>query len=231
MKYIGEYEGREILSKKKRVKGIVCLLHGYGSDCVGMLRNFRQFSELGYDVISLNSLGHGKGHETENPNMWKESINHHRRIIENINLPIVLIGHSMGATMAINLSKCKNVFKVFSIASPYDSRMMEKPNFFQKFYELFLRSYTKRIDPQIFETEIKPILPINITLTQNEIDKLYLIHSRTDAFVPFSQFQLLKQKFRIKKSKTYISDINTHVTIKSDYAIKEWIEHRLKIKR
>ena len=107
-------------------KGVVLLFHGYNSNKSSMLNRSRVFRKLGYHCLLVDFRGHGNSEGVVTSIGYHEAEDVHTayRYIQTYhqNLPIILMGTSMGAVSILNaVSKYEMQLKKLIIECPFES--------------------------------------------------------------------------------------------------------------
>lgn len=194
-------------------KPLIYLIHGYTSRKEEIYGALKKFSEFGFDIVSCDSLGSGK--RKGNYNEFVNSLKLHSKTIKNLKRDVIVIGHSLGGVIAINLAKIKTVKKVFAISSPYNFDVISNPNFYQEILqdvkELF--DPKRKFDEELFKSQMMPIFPSENTYSKKETAKIHLIYSKHDYYIPITQFNLMKQNLNIPDERTKIIKFQNHISI------------------
>lgn len=188
----------DIHIKGDQSKPTLYILHGFSSNPQEAYIWAKVFESENYEMY----LRRARGHEGKRGKMyhWIQTIREHRTFIDTrIKRPVIVIGHSMGGTMAIPLAKSRYVKKVFAISAINNSDLFENPDLKKQF--IVWKMGVSEIWAKKF---VYPALPANITLTENQTKKLYLIHDRLDHYVPYTQFLANKTQFNIPAQRTLV---------------------------
>lgn len=206
----------------------IMLLHGFCSHKYVALNWKTPYIKKGYTIHAITFNGHGN--QRGKIYHWIQSVKKYKNYIKNLHKNIILIGHSMGATMCISLAELKNVKKVFVISGLHDNRA-----FYQPTLAHFLFSNVKKITNDIKGNKldvkelnrvmkyIEPMLPINVSLTKNQAKKIHLIHQTLDPIVPMAHFKLNKKKFHVPKSKCLVLPQVGHIFTLYNWQIHNFI--------
>ena len=144
----------------KKIKVAIGIIHGLGEHSSRYDDFAEYFCKKGYGVYSIDLRGHGKsegkrGHVNNFKNLIDDSeemfINIRK---ENLNVPMVMFGHSLGGCIALNYL-CENQSKEIDLAiisSPWLKTVLEPPKFIiyiQKILVGLFPSFTlnNRLDP------------------------------------------------------------------------------------
>ena len=114
-------------------KGTVFILHGAFADRTAQDRLAEIIHQKGYTVICCDARGHGENegriHE------WKKTVQeYNKRIKKHPSEQIIVIGHSMGGTQAISLTKNPKVSQVFSISPAHNSGPFDNMNILSRLF-------------------------------------------------------------------------------------------------
>eukprot|EP00736_Rhodelphis_marinus_P012017 Rmarinus@m.24502 len=116
---------RRWLSSEKNVRGIIFLSHGVHEHLGRYEEVARFFNEKGFHVFGHDHIGHGLSGGTRGDikhiNLLVDDVLHHSEIIKKSypNLPLFLLGHSMGAMIAILAAlKRKNLYSGCILSGP-----------------------------------------------------------------------------------------------------------------
>lgn len=137
------------------------------------------------------------------------------------NRDCILIGHSFGGLIAINLCKLNNVKMIFAISAPSNLVAID-----DNWLEFFIKPYFKIMNYADYEQEFKPLIITSNKFTQEETQKIYLIHGIDDKTVNINQFYQNKKILNIHDERTLIIEGNHHNTrIKND--VKKYIYEKI----
>lgn len=201
-------------------KPVIYILHGFGSNPRQAFLWGEYYEDRGYEVYIRRARGHGnkKGEKYH----WKQTLNDHRKFIDTkIKRDTIVIGHSMGGTLSISLSKSRYVKQVYAISAL---------NSDQPFEEKDKKRLMKKLgyNEKVARKSIEPTLPENIKLNKKQQEKIHLIHSKGDHYVSYEEFEKNKQQFNIPKKRTKTVKNYRHQLTPNDYRVKGYINKNIK---
>lgn len=199
---IREAKRFDIRHKGRRVRGyrwgnsgkMILLVHGWES----MAADFSQFIpaliDNGYQVVSFDAPGHGRSEgKRSSLILIKEVID---EMIALFGVPYAIIGHSLGGSAAAYcLSEHgpeSQVGRLVTIGSPATpGRFFESGadmlGLSQKSRDRFYQMVEDRLNISITDFNIGDFYG------KMAVDKVMIVHSRSDALIPFSEAQQLSQ--------------------------------------
>ena len=144
----------------KKIKVAIGIIHGLGEHSSRYDDFAEYFCKKGYGVYSIDLRGHGKSEgKRGHVNNFKKLIDDSEEMFinirkENLNVPMVMFGHSLGGCIALNYL-CENQSKEIDLAiisSPWLKTVLEPPKFIiyiQKILVGLFPSFTlnNRLDP------------------------------------------------------------------------------------
>ena len=144
----------------KKIKVAIGIIHGLGEHSIRYDDFAEYFCKKGYGVYSIDLRGHGKSEgKRGHVNNFKKLIDDSEEMFinirkENLNVPMVMFGHSLGGCIALNYL-CENQSKEIDLAiisSPWLKTVLEPPKFIiyiQKILVVLFPSFTlnNRLDP------------------------------------------------------------------------------------
>ncbi len=144
----------------KKIKIAIGIIHGLGEYSIRYDDFAKYFCKRGYGVYSIDLRGHGNSEgKRGHINNFKKLLNDSEEMFinirkENLDIPIVMFGHSLGGCIALNYL-CENQSNEISLAiisSPWLKTVIEPPKFIlylQKILVGFLPSLTlnNRLNP------------------------------------------------------------------------------------
>ena len=144
----------------KKIKVAIGIIHGLGEHSSRYDDFAEYFCKKGYGVYSIDLRGHGKSEgKRGHVNNFKKLIDDSEEMFinirkENLNVPMVMFGHSLGGCIALNYL-CENQSKEIDLAiisSPWLRTVLEPPKFIlyiQKILVVLFPSFTlnNRLDP------------------------------------------------------------------------------------
>jgi pimeloyl-ACP methyl ester carboxylesterase len=178
----------------------VYFLHGYHSRKKQLLPLAKQIHKLGYNVILCDARGHGQRKKESNRNDWVGSLNDIKDIILSRDNDAILIGTSMGGTMALTLGLMNpdnRVKQIFAISAGHGKD--------QSILENVFRMLHRPIPPEL--EKMKEVLPYNLeTCSEENKDKFFLIHARNDPVIPFTEFEKNESDLCLPSENTLVYD-------------------------
>ena len=144
----------------KKIKVAIGIIHGLGEHSSRYDDFAEYFCKKGYGVYSIDLRGHGKSEgKRGHVNNFKKLIDDSEEMFinirkENLNVPMVMFGHSLGGCIALNYL-CENQSKEIDLAiisSPWLKTVLEPPKFIiyiQKILVVLFPNFTlnNRLDP------------------------------------------------------------------------------------
>ena len=121
----------------KKIKLAIGIIHGLGEHSSRYDSFAKYFCKRGYGVYSIDLIGHGNSEgKRGHINNFKKLINDSEEMFinirkENLNIPMVMFGHSLGGCIALNYL-CENQSKEINLAiisSPWLKTVLEPPKF------------------------------------------------------------------------------------------------------
>jgi pimeloyl-ACP methyl ester carboxylesterase len=198
--------------RNKDSKKDVIFLHGFTSNMnqQNIIADSFAKNNPDYDIIQCDARGHG---QRKDGNMldWSGTVEDIDSIIKSRKRPTTLIGHSMGGTMALTLGlKNKNVKKVFAVSAAHGDKefIINKIEFYEHRFNV-PKEYVDKKKKLVIKS-----LPAPLEQCKKENkSKFYLIHSKQDGTVPFSEFEKNKKDLCIPEENTLIFDDKTDLKI------------------
>lgn len=214
----------------------IVVLHGLTCNKYVALEWGKYFHKRGYTVHGLTANGHGN--QPGKIYSWLPTVNKYTKYIKSLKKRVVVIGHSMGATEALGLARISNVSQVFVLSGLHDQSPFIYPNLAQTFFSGVSKIRDdlqgEPITPENLNRVMRyitPILPINITLTPDQAEKIYLVHHKVDPIIPFKHFERNKQKFHIPKSRCLVLNSVGHMSTPHRLKVKSFILEQIEKKR
>jgi len=207
-----KFESHCKINENNKSKYDVYFLHGFTSRKIHQDPVAVQFRK-DFTVIQCDARGHGankEGHKED----WIQTIEDYERLMKERNKPSILIGHSMGATMALSIfarNRSGTIEKAFVISGVHGKSLLdtnEKKDKFRKIYD-----YDNKANMSDIKNIIKA-LPENFAKCDDRSKDIYLIHSKADKLVTFDQFQQNKEEYCVPNKNTLVYDdlpINDHI--------------------
>jgi esterase/lipase len=161
----------------------VLIIHGFLSSSMWQRDMARELNKRGYTTLNCLMRGHGKRKNESSMTDWVGMLDDVNDIVNKTDGDIVIIGHSMGGTLAITEAiKNPKVKKVFALGA------INGKGFFNGNAEKLKEKMKYAKDK--FET-IEPVFPSNNSPECNPKNKerFFLAHSIHDEIVPFQQFE------------------------------------------
>ena len=189
-------------TKVSNPKRIVCLFHGFMGNKKSIFDIFTEKMADGETlIIARDAVGHN-GRDGSKINWlavkkdWDRYINSLRKRYPRI--PIILVGASMGGTIALTIRLTnKNVNQVFAVCALHD--LNEDTVNFQQRLRLIFASGKLTINNRLLK-KLRMGTPSHYVNKKTYRNNIYLIHSRADKVVPFSNFVKNKKLFNVPKS-------------------------------
>jgi len=180
----------------------IIFLHGFTSSREMQYPMAKHFeNKHKYNIIRCDARGHGSDKSGDKGD-WAGTINDINELIANRSHNTILIGHSMGGTMAITIGISNPlVKKVFAVGAVHGREMLtdEKIAFFSKRSGL---NYEEK-----YEILIGDALPSQTEQCKDgNNEKFYLIHAKQDTIVPFDQFEANKRDLCLNDENTLVYD-------------------------
>jgi predicted alpha/beta hydrolase family esterase len=212
-------------------KYIIYLVHGYRGDFNWLIRLMSPLSSFENILIARASIGYegrnGSIHD------WIGSIEDHKQYINQNNmnkLPIIYIGHSLGGVLGLNMLSLKNIIQCYCMGVPYDLAPIESSNLRKA--NNFLRNQFRIGNPSNFmkKERMSPAIPKNLTLSNNEAQKIHLIYGENDPYVNIDSMRKIAKKFTIPAERCFIEKTKIysfHNTLLLSKGIKAWIEKNI----
>lgn len=195
----------DIFRNQKSSKDII-FLHGFTSNKNYQESVARDYANNNpdYDVIQCDDRGHGVRKNEGNRLDWEGSTEDIKKIIQERDRETVLIGHSLGGTIALTIgSDIPKVSKVFAVGAAYGNLDFIEEK--KRWYKRVLGVSDKEVEEQ-FEN-VKPMLPsLHDHCHKSNKNKFYLIHATNDGIVPFSEFQENKKALCLPDENTLVYD-------------------------
>lgn len=172
---------------EKNGKKDLIFLHGFSTNrhMVEILgEGYRNIPD--YNLIFCDARGHGSRSNDGKKTDWMGTVEDYDELINQRNHDTVLIGGSMGGTIALTLGlKNPQVKQVFAISSVNGKKIF----FDKKQVAYYENRYHIPFDASM-DHEIREALPYNYeTCNPQNKDKFFLIHAETDTLVPFDELK------------------------------------------
>jgi len=144
----------------KEIKLAIGIIHGLGEHSRRYDNFAKYFCKVGYGVYAIDLRGHGKSDgKRGHVNNFKKLIDDSEEMFinirkENLNVPMVMFGHSLGGCIALNYL-CENQSKEIDLAiisSPWLKTVLEPPKFIIYIQKILVRLFpsltlNNRLDP------------------------------------------------------------------------------------
>jgi len=214
-----------IVEKSPQNKGDIILIHGFLSSPLYYNTFSKQLQSQGYNVIRCTQRGHGSRFFTSNMDEWDLNLHELDSLVNSLQSDnIILMGHSMGGTLAITEGiRNPKVKKVFAASAINNKHVFTETDLKARVNQLN-DNYDKIIST--FPSEYSQCTPENKR-------KFYLIHGKKDVVVPFSQFEANKKGLCIPDENTLVLDnsdkisTNGHTGILQHKKTLEFIQNHL----
>lgn len=208
----------------------IIFLHGFTSDkdaqspIIDLWKDDPEFN-----VIACDARGHGSRKKVGEREDWEGSLEDLDQLINTRKHDTILIGHSMGGTLALSLgSRNAHVKQVFAVGAVNGLSMFKNP----EKLDWYLRRYRLEMVEK-HRLHFVPSLPENYnTCKKQNRNKFYLIHATDDTIVPFDQFEKNKSELCLPDENTLVmKDIPMYAHQLSFYSsdainfINEHIKH------
>lgn len=176
----------------------VFLLHGYRSKCGKLHLLGETLNKAGYTVVDCEYIGHG-GRVGSRHDVYKTMLEL-ERVIRSRKNDVVIVGHSLGGGMALSIAaRLDKVKKAFGISAPNGAKFEEKGHF-RKIQAMFV----ERINDADKEVFRKVMPSLYGECKDGNSSKFYLVHSKKDSVVPFSEFEENTRLFCVPKRNTLV---------------------------
>ena len=164
------------------IKPTVHILHGFEMMKEEFIPFAKKINDKGYPVILCDHRGHGKrpGKKTD----WEGNVEDVKQRLHLDNRPSILIGHSMGGTVATRIGAEEPlVQQVFAMAAIHGSTLFSK-----SYRDLAAKAIG--LDPKRRGPIADKVFPAAVAHCTPELQsKFYFLHHKQDLVVPFSEFQ------------------------------------------
>jgi pimeloyl-ACP methyl ester carboxylesterase len=190
------------------VKQTIIFIHGLFSSAElhRVLPLVNSMKNAGFNVLVPELVGHGKdtGDRADAFNL-RESMDVIAILMRKQKGKVVLVGHSIGGAIALSLgvNLRSHVKAVFAIAAP-NGRYTARREHLKKLSMLFNYDING-LDSDRY-AQIIQVMPIVNFKHQKRIPKIFLIHAKSDAVVPFKEFEENKKIFNVKDERTVVYD-------------------------
>lgn len=213
-----------IISKnsKKEIDRLLILTHGWSTNLSIFFPIVKFLHNSGFDMFLYDSRGHGNS-ESDNPITLKKmaadisaAIDYACIKFKSANLPIAILGHSMGASAAILAASNDNrIEKIIACAPFSDPKLIIKRHI--KSNKIPLGIFIKLVFYFIqrwIGTTIDNIAPINRI---NYIEKdILLVHGLKDTLIPYTDTISLRNASTSKKTSLLKVENRGHFDILRD---------------
>lgn len=192
-----------IVDKSPQNKGDIVLIHGFLSSPLYYTDFSKKFQQEGYNVIRCTQRGHGMRFFTSNVDEWDLNLHELDTLVNSLDSEnVILIGHSMGGTLALTEGlRNPKVKKVFAVSAINNEHV---------FTDTDLKSRVNRLNDNY--DKIISVFPFQYAKCGKENkDKFYLIHGKNDMVVPFNQFEANKKDLCIPDEHTLILNGNDKI--------------------
>jgi pimeloyl-ACP methyl ester carboxylesterase len=173
---------------------MVYLLHGWGGSGLQLSEFVEPLTSSGYSVIAWDQPAHGDS-DGKTTNLI-ELVMTFKAVIEKQGKPSSVIGHSMGAVVALNMQRAvEDSFRFVLLAPPYD--MEEELRRFAVVnigvHEKLFETTMRRLEEE-FKIRVKDLSPVS-TASIHDSETL-ILHDVNDRVTPFKQAEMLREKMK-----------------------------------
>ena len=208
-----------LLPNGKTSKTAILLLHGFRSNSNELKKYVKLLNPLGYACFVPNHIGHG-GRNGQSLD-WLGMVNEYYELINDWQYynSWIVIGHSLGGTLALALAKHPKVKQIFAISAIHDESIFIGD--ILKYFNRLIRNVGK-----IEIEQIKRILVGNNHFTPEESEKIWLSHGKMDLIVRFDQFEKNVTQLHIPSQRFHILTYGGHY-IMGKKEIGDWIKSQI----
>lgn len=160
---------------------LILFLHGIGPGHAAYLAEIETLCKRGYKVLTLDYTGCG-----ESGGKLLGSLNQPTSDVLglldklNLNVPIVLVGHSLGGYTALNVINLrKNLQKAVILSGFLSIKSLASSLIKNSFLVSRILKYEEKVLPELFKVD-------NLSYLKNTDDKIFFIQSEDDGMVPYS---------------------------------------------
>lgn len=135
------------------------------------------------NIIGCDARGHGSRIGDGDKFDWKGTIDDYNELINSRSNDAIVIGHSMGATMALSLGSMNpKIKRVFAVSGLNGEDLLDEKHR-EQYRHLFRLTPTQKQEQSVVDS-----LPYKYEKCNSENkEKYYLIHTKKDTIVPFHQ--------------------------------------------
>jgi len=187
----------------------IYFFHGYKDSVENASKLPRKLNDLGFTVICCEYIGHGNRKEEGDSKLWYSSMVEVEEVIKRSKKKVVLVGASMGGSMAITVgSRLQSVSQVFALSAAYGGEKMDEKQL-KKLSTIFREKYTEENT-----REIVSAMPSKFgKCDMGNRSKFFLVHTRNDGIVPFSNFLMNVKMLCLPESNVLVFDRITGIGI------------------
>lgn len=180
----------------------IFVLHGYKSKVDRLDFIAKRFNKSGFNVICCEYLGHGKRKKEGNNMLWFDSMVELEDVISRRPKKVVLIGLSMGGTIALSIgARMKKVSQVFAISAAF-GKIGVNPKEKSRLAFLFNEDFD---NPNV--KQIRKAMPTHFEKCEfANRTKFFLIHCKNDDIVPFQEFERNVEALCLPETNTLVYD-------------------------
>ena len=160
---------------------IILFCHGLGPGHTAYLKEIETLAKYGYKVLTLDYMGCGesKGKLLRSLNEPTRDANELLDFLK-LDLPIVVVGHSLGGYTALNLMNLrKNLQKAVILSGFITIPSLVEEIIKSKFVSSRILKYEQKMEPELSKLD-------NIEYLKNTTEDLFFIQSDDDMVVPYS---------------------------------------------